>query len=290
MSLEHNNRFGSPLRYPGGKGSLTNFMKLVMQENNLLDCHYVEVYAGGAGIAWKLMLDEYVQQVHINDVNKALIAFWKSILETTDELCRLIVDTPITVEEWYKQRNIQNNPHQYSQLEIGFSTFFLNRTNRSGILKGGIIGGKEQAGRWKIDARFKKSDLIARIQRIAKYADRVQVYNLDAAKFIKTILPSLPTNTLIYLDPPYYNKGQDLYENRYTPKEHGKIAKLVSAITQPWLVSYDGCPEVANLYKDYESIYYHINYSARNRYAGSEVIFFSPNLTVPAIANPTAVR
>ena len=178
----------------------------------------------------------------------------------------------------------------HSQLELGFSTFFLNRTNRSGILKGGVIGGKNQTGNWKIDARFNKSDLIQRIQRIARYAKRISVHNLDAVQFLQTILPTLPQKTLVYLDPPYFNRGHDLYENHYNEQDHTNIATLVSKIKQPWLVSYDGCDQIDMLYKAYRSIHYHISYSARERYAGSEVIFFSKKLAAPEINDPTAVK
>lgn len=280
----------SPLRYPGGKGALANFVKHLIAENQLFDGHYVEVYAGGAGIAWKLLFEEYVQKIHINDLNKSVMAFWNSVLDETEELCRLIHDTKVTVEEWEKQRNIQNHPDEYSLLQLGYSTFFLNRANRSGILKGGIIGGKDQTGEWKIDARFNKASLIERIKRIAKYKTRISTYNLDAELFIRNILPGLPQKTLIYLDPPYYKKGQQLYENHYNPQDHQAIATLIDGIQQSWLVSYDSCPEINALYSHHRNIQYNINYSARDRYAGSEVIFFSDSLKIPQIANPIGIK
>jgi DNA adenine methylase len=250
MTAQHNHNYTSPLRYPGGKGALANFMKVVVAQNKLLDGDYVEVYAGGAGIAWSLLFEEYVQRVHVNDLNKSLMAFWRSIVEKTDEFSRLIQDTPVTMEEWYRQREIQDKPDDHSTLEVGFSTFFLNRTNRSGILKGGVIGGKNQTGAWKIDARFNKKDLVERIQRIGRYANRIRIYNQDAIDFIKTIVPTLPDKTLIYLDPPYYHKGQELYENHYEKEDHNQIADLViNHIHQPWIVSYDATPEIMNLYK-----------------------------------------
>jgi len=280
----------SPLRYPGGKGVLANFVKLVISENALLDGHYVEVYAGGASVAWRLLFEEYVQVVHINDINKAVMAFWQSVLYETDALCRLIQDTAVTVDEWKKQRNVQNTLEDHSQLEIAFSTFYLNRTNRSGILQGGIIGGKGQHGEWKIDARYNKSDLVQRIQRIARYSARIRLYSQDAAHFIQAIIPILPQKTLIYLDPPYFHKGQKLYENHYGPQDHAAIAKLVSTIERPWIVSYDGCAEIEALYKQFEMKKYNISYSAQTRYAGSEVIFFSPTTVAPSVSNPATVK
>ena len=291
MTTKYNHSFLSPLRYPGGKGGLANFMKVVVLENNLLDGEYVEVYAGGAGIAWSLLFEEYVRRVHINDLNKSLAAFWRSILDNTDEFCQLVQDTPITMQEWQRQRVIQNRPQEHSIIELGFSTFFLNRTNRSGILKGGVIGGKQQTGEWKIDARFNRKDLIQRIQRIGRFSDRIRFYDLDAVDFIKTILPSIPQKTLVYLDPPYFNKGQKLYENHYEKEDHANIANLIStSIYQPWIVSYDATPEIMALYENHQNIQYSIRYSARERYAGSEVIFYKHDLKVSAMENPVSVK
>lgn len=283
--------FTSPLRYPGGKGMLANFAKAVIYLNNLLDGHYIEVYAGGASIAMALLFEEYVRHIHINDVNKPVYAFWKSVLEHTDEICKSIQDTPITMDEWYRQKSVQLKPGDYSILELGFSTFFLNRTNRSGILKGGVIGGKGQSGKWKIDARFNKEDLIARIQRIARYSNRINIYNLDASEFIQSLLPKLPKQSLIYLDPPYYKKGEGLYENHYTHDDHLKIARLVaSRIKQPWIVSYDNTCEITKMYKGFRSVKYDLSYSAQERYAGSEIMFFSNNLVIPEVKNPAHVE
>ena len=288
--MAHHN-YASPLRYPGGKGTLANFVKLVIAENNLLDGDYVEVYAGGAGIVWSLLFEEYVRCVHINDLSVPIMAFWEFILDKTDEFCQLVWDTPITMDEWNRQKTIQCKVQDHSRLELGFSTFFLNRTNRSGILMGGVVGGKTQAGKWKMDARFNKKDLVARIQRISRYKSRIKHYNLDAAQFIRTILPNLPQKTLVYLDPPYVCKGHELYENHYQQEDHRGIANLVSQeIHQPWLVSYDATPLVMELYSRQLHFNYFVQYSAQDRYAGAEVIFHSDRLQIPQVVNPTKVK
>ena len=282
--------FTSPLRYPGGKGMLANFAKLLISLNKLNGGDYAEVYAGGASIAWALLFDGYVKHVHVNDISKPIYSFWKSVLKHTDELCRLIQDTPITIEERTRQKLVQSTPKEYSTLELGFSTFFLNRTNRAGILKGGVIGGKDQSGKWKLDARFNKVDLIARIQRIASYSSKIHLHNKDASVFIKDQLPKIPQNALIYLDPPYYAKGNSLYENYYSNEDHATIAGLVSKINQPWVVSYDNVEPIVKLYKKYRSIEYKLSYSVRDRYAGSEIIFFSKNITAPKLEDPSRVK
>src|SRR5690606_20758450 len=217
--------FLSPLRYPGGKRKLANFVKLVYRQNNLFGGIYAEPYAGGAAVALSLLFGEYAGRILINDIDRSIFAFWKSVLDETEDLCRLISNAKLSVAEWERQRSVQDSDLA-SILELGFSTFYLNRTNRSGIIRGGIIGGKEQDGDWKIDARFNKSDLIRRIEKIARYRSRIKVSNLDAAIFLNKLQPELDSSSLVYLDPPYYVKGGDLYENHYDHEDHEIIASL----------------------------------------------------------------
>lgn len=284
-------RFNTPLRYPGGKGKLTNFIKLIFEQNDLLDGHYVEPYAGGAGIALTLLLHSYASRVHLNDLNPAVYSFWHSVINQPDELCRRIRDVKVSMKEWHRQKEILANPTGHSHLELGFSTFFMNRTNRSGILKAGVIGGKNQDGPWKLDARFNKQDLIQRIEKIALFGSRIKLYNLDAKELIETVLPTLPEKSLVYLDPPYYVKGQDLYENHYAHDDHVEIAKLVQRkIKLPWVVSYDHAPEIVGMYQKCPTITYGINYSAQNRYEGAEAMFFSKKLAIPDVENPAKVK
>ena len=281
----------SPLRYPGGKGKLTKFLQLVFEENDLLDGHYVEPYAGGAGVALNLLLLEYASCVHLNDIDKAVYAFWHSVINAPDELCKLIRDSNVSMKEWHVQKSVHQDTANHSLLQVGFSTFFLNRTNRSGILKGGVVGGKNQDGKWKLDARYNKSDLCRRIEKIALCRSRIRLYNLDAAALIKGVLPSLPQKTLVYLDPPYYVKADGLYENHYAHEDHVTISKLVKKeIQSPWIVSYDNTPEIAEMYKGRQSLIYDMNYSASSeRSRGSEVMFFSKGLSIPDVGHPVKI-
>lgn len=280
----------SPLRYPGGKRKLSNYVKLILKENELLDGTYVEPFAGGAGIALSLLIDGYVTKVVINDIDKSIYAFWYSVLNETNELCKMIYDTPVTVEEWKKQKNVQKNYTNYSLLELGFSTFFLNRTNRSGILNGGVIGGLNQDGKYKIDARFNKKNLISRIEKITRYKNRILLLNLDASVLITDVLPALPQKTLVYLDPPYYHKGRDLYENHYSHEDHENLAKFIrTKITQYWFLTYDNTPQIKEMYKGLRQKTFSLNYSLANKYMGSEIMFFCNQLLIPEVENPIKV-
>jgi len=279
----------SPLRYPGGKIRLSNFIKSVILKNHLENGDYIEPYAGGAGIAWRLLFDHFVDRVHINDLNRSVYAFWFSVFNHTDELCKLIDDAPISMEQWQIQKKIQSD-QSASYLELGFSTFFLNRTNRSGIIGAGVIGGKEQSGEYKLDARFNKKDLKTRIQKIASFKSKVEIYNQDALFFIKNTLPAINNKALVYLDPPYYKKGAALYESHYIHADHEKIAFSLANVMKMWIVSYDHAPEICKMNQDYRHQVYRLSYSVADRYNGQEIMFFSPSLLTPDVSSPLDVK
>jgi DNA adenine methylase len=273
--------FKTPLRYPGGKQRLAPFVAEVISANNLSGCHYVEPYAGGAGVAIELLLNGTVEVIHLNDSSYPVFAFWKSILSLTDLFCKKIVDTPLTISEWQKQKYILNNYHDFELLEIGFSMFYLNRCNRSGILNAGVIGGLAQSGEWKMDARFPKKELIARIETISAKKSKIKIRNLDAEKYIKEYIPELPKNSFVYFDPPYFNKAERLYLNRYEPQDHARIAKIIQNIGAKWMVSYDAAAEILSCYTNRRSFVYDLQYSAAKAYKGREVFFFSDKVRIP---------
>lgn len=281
--------FYTPLRYPGGKRELANFFKMIIKKNGLSDGHYIELYAGGAAVALELLFDEFVSRIHINDLDRAIYAFWHAALYETEELCERIQNVSVTMDEWYRQREIQEQADDVSLLTLGFSTFFLNRTNRSGIILGGVIGGKDQDGPYKIDARFNRNDLIQRIKRIGRYRSRITLYNEDAADLVRDALPILPQRTLAYLDPPYYGKGKGLYKNSYEHQDHERIAESILEVDQRWIVTYDNTSEIRDMYASCPSIIYDLHYSAADRYRGSEVMFLSDGLEFPIIDNPAKV-
>lgn len=274
----------SPLRYPGGKGKLARFVATLIKQNGLSDGLYVEPYAGGAAVAWELLLTGVVRRVAINDVSRPVFAFWRSVLEQTDELTALIVDTPVDVATRDRQKAVLGSPDDASDLELGFAMFFLNRTHRSGILNGGVIGGRDQTGKWKIDARYNKRDLIRRIERIAAARRRIELTNLDAVEFVQNKSPAWTAKTLVYLDPPYYEKGSQLYYDYYCEEDHLEVAQAVRSLSKVhWLVSYDDVLPIQQMYGGAPALQYTIGYSARNVLRGREAMFFSDGLVVPEV-------
>jgi len=281
----------TPLRYPGGKAKLAAYVKSLMKSNRLLDGEYVEPYAGGAAIALELLFHEYVSRIHINDISRPIHAFWKSVLHHTEEFCRRVSDTPLSVSGWAKQKRVLENAQGHDDLDLGFATFFLNRTNRSGILNGGIIGGRDQTGPWKIDARYNAKELVYRVESIARVANRIKLTRKDALNFLRAGVSRWPEQPLIYLDPPYYTKGCDLYCDFYEYEDHASVAEFVTneLTRQRWIVSYDNVEPIRTLYKGSRHVVYNIGYSARSASQGSEVMFFCASLKVPPLIGPVRV-
>lgn len=269
----------SPLRYPGGKTQLYKFVKSIMDLNNISGT-YIEAYSGGFGIGVELLLNKDVERVVINDYDKSIYSVWYSILNHTDALVSLIEDTQITIEEWHKQKEINNNVKNHrNSLENGFSTLFLNRTNRSGIINAGPIGGYKQDGNYKLDCRFNKASLIKRIRMIAEERNRIDLFQLDAIKLIDKIPEQYDIETsFIFFDPPYYIQGKNLYTNFYTHKDHEKLAHKISNLDQYfWITTYDYAPQIQDIYSRFQnnSYTYELLYSAQNKRKATEFLFAS---------------
>jgi DNA adenine methylase len=254
----------------------------MLRINGLERGHYAEPYAGGCGLALGLLYGGYVADIHINDIDPSVWAFWHCVLNETDALIALIENTPVTVEEWLKQRDIHRTQDTSNTLRLGFSAFFLNRTNRSGIIKGaGVIGGLEQDGNYKMDCRFNRDDLTRRIARVKKYKDRIHLTNLDAMKFFSRLDKVLPQNSFLFVDPPYYRKGADLYTSFYQPDDHADLANKIIAMDRPWIVTYDDVPEIRRLYRQRRQYCFDIQYSLREKKIGTELLIASKGVKVP---------
>lgn len=274
----------SPLRYPGGKGSLQNQVAELLVINDLQLGDYAEPYAGGCGLALSMLYRGYVSDIHINDIDAGIWSFWHSILTDTDAFIERMNRTPVTIEQWHREVELLNSGTDADSLTIGFATFFLNRTNRSGIIRrAGVIGGLEQNGNYKIDCRFNKPDLERRIRRVASYADRIHLHRMDAVAFLDHVQNDLPEDTFCYIDPPYYNKGSSLYTSFYEPDDHETVATRVLQLTNPWIITYDHTPEIQALYRARRQFEFSLQYSVQEKRLGSELLIASKGLRLPPV-------
>lgn len=275
-------RYRTPLRYPGGKQRLAPFVVEILERNDAIGWNYVEPYAGGAGVAMELLLARRVRHVYLNDSSPHIYAFWTSLLSNPNAFCDRILRASLTLDAWKRHREVVRNPSEHHLDELGFSTFFLNRCNRSGVLTAGVIGGQAQDGEWRIDARFPRNELIKRIEAIATHSAQITVTNHDAEIFMEQRVNRLPKETLVYCDPPYFAKADRLYLNTYQPDDHARLATMIQAkLRRPWVVSYDNHPEITALYRRRRKFRYSLQYSAMRAYAGSEIFVFSDGLKVP---------
>ena len=271
----------SPLRYPGGKTQVYEFVRELIELNG--STTYIEPYMGGMGIALKLILHNKVDKIMVNDYDKSIYAFWYSVLNYTDNLIHLIETTPISIEEWKNQRRIQDNKNSSKDLlALGFSTLFLNRTNRSGIIKAGVIVGLQQNGNYKLDCRFNKERIIQNIKLIASMREKIKLYNMDAEKFIRLNI-SKTKNSFTFFDPPYYAKGPGLYTNFYNHEDHVSLSRTIKKHlkSKNWILTYDVVPEIFQMYNEFRNEKYYLNYSVTKPSKGIEYIFYSDMLNLP---------
>ncbi|POR23076.1 DNA methyltransferase [Flavobacterium columnare] len=272
---EKKHKFYSPLRYPGGKNVLFSFVQSIIKENKYKEIIYAEPYAGGCGLALKLLFEGVVDKIYLNDFDYCIFSFWKIILNNGDEFCKWIEEVEISIENWNYFKLVIREPNDYDQFEIAKATFFLNRCNISGVIKGGVIGGKSQNGKYKIDARFNKSSLIDKIKIISSKKDSIYFFNLDAIEFLRYL--ETKESVFVYLDPPYVKKGSELYLNFYKEKNHIELFDFLCNYNANFMLSYDNSDLIKNLYKDYKKYIFNISQSTSNK-VGNEIVLFSKNL------------
>lgn len=288
MEMFFMNNF-SPLRYPGGKNKTYNYVKHLIEKNEVET--YIEPYCGGAAVALKLLFNKDVKKIMLNDYDRSIYAIWYSIINYTDLFIEKIENAIFTMDEWEKQRTIQKNKETAKLLELGFSTFYLNRTNRSGILNAGPIGGKKQMGNYKMNCRFNADVLKDKIKLISSYKNSIKLYNLDALEFIKKSIVKTK-KSLTFFDPPYFVKGKDLYTNFYEFTDHVELGNAINKYmkNQRWILTYDVHDDIKKIYSNFEHFIYQLNYSAGNSKKGMEYIFLSNNLSSAEIEDYLIIK
>lgn len=270
----------SPLRYPGGKTQLAPFVSELLNANSLNGGHYAEPFAGGAGIAWRLLFNGQASEVWLNDIDPNVYAFWHAAVHESEALCDRIHKAVLTMEEWLRQREVFKNTSS-NALDRAFATLYLNRTNRSGILDGGVIGGMKQSGAYKLDCRFNKNELVRKVERIGRYRSVIHLSNEDARLCLARWDKTLPSRALLNIDPPYYGKGSELYINHFKPDDHASLSRQIKRLKRRWMLTYDDTPEIEDLYAGLPTYRMSLLYSAQTKRMGAELLIADPELEMP---------
>lgn len=284
----------SPLRYPGGKGAFLPYFLELVKLNDLEGGKYFEPFAGGAGVGLGLLSHNAVSDIFLNDADYHIYSFWFSVLNENERFIDATLDAEITIPNWLKHKEIYTEPKKYSTFEVGFSVFYLNRCNRSGILAGaGPIGGYGQAGKWRIEARFNQFDLSLRIREIGKLKANIHIANMDAVDFLKSTLPrgNKREQSLIYVDPPYVSAGQRLYLNQYSDEDHKCLAAyLVKHTSLKWIATYDDSQLIRKLYCSCQKWLFTLGYSLQSKQRGTELLLAPKGLQLPEKSALTSNR
>lgn len=266
----------SPFRYPGGKAFLTGYLaNAVKNLPSAEDVSYVEPFCGGAGAALALLGQGRVKKLHLNDRDVRIFSAWQAILYENERFLSTLKETPVTISTWQRFREIlTDNPSKYS-FELGFATYFINRTSRSGIILGsGPIGGYGQSGNWKIDARYYRETMERRIKWIGSISDQVSLSNTDGISFLKRCSTKLNgDSTLYFVDPPYVQAGSRLYLNGMNDRLHRGLATFLTSGSLPhWVLTYDNDPLIREIYADRELSLLSVNYSLRQTRKANELL------------------
>ena len=285
-------KYDSPLRYPGGKAALAPFLGEIIARNGLANCSYFEPFAGGAGAALRLLREGVVSEIHINDLDPCIAAFWRAVRAEPERFADAVTSAKLDVQEWERQRRIYRDKDTSRPFDLGFATFYLNRCNRSGVLSGATpIGGLNQEGKWKIDARYYRDRLAERVNEIGKAAERIHVSNLDARRFLAERLPrgNARRRVFVYLDPPYWEKGRRLYLNSYSSADHGKLARYMSGQKMlHWIVSYDDTPPVRELYAGLTIHSLSLRYNLQRARKAQELLIAPSHVSLPECRTKSA--
>lgn len=283
-------KFASPLRYPGGKSAMVALLSQIRKLNGLGAHAVAEPFAGGAGASLKMLFIEETPDIYINDIDHAIHSFWWSVVNRTQQFIEMLTKTHISMAEWRHQREVYRQQQNVSRLRLGFAAFYLNRCNRSGIIvNGGPIGGVEQTGKWKLAVRYNKSELLRRCLKVAEYRDRIHVTGLDGLKFIES---ADPNTTLLFIDPPYFVKGEMLYLNSLSEEYHASLAaRLRSMKEATWVLTYDDCPQIRRMYRDWATIKpFSLKYATSRRRIGNELLIVPRGIRLPATQPSAALK
>lgn len=248
-------RWLSPLRYPGAQRRLVPYIRSAIHYNDVEPTLFIEPFAGGASVAIQLLGEGTVEQIGLADKDKLVSAFWKVVFSEPEWLIDRVQEVEPSLELW-KALKTQVADGQLDLYQRAFACLYLNRTSFSGILHphAGPLGGYEQDSEHDIACRFSKDNIIDRIRRLGNLRNRVAfVWNKSWRGSITLIgdmqsRGSISDDVFYYLDPPFFNKSEKLYQHSFGSSDHAQLRNQLTLLDDNWLLSYDDCEKVWQYY------------------------------------------
>lgn len=272
----------TPLRYPGGKGSLKYFLANVVIANDLHGKFLIEPFCGGSGASLPLLFTGVIDRLYLNDANPLIYHFWWNVFFNTEMFVGLVRSCKVNMESWRYYKGVSENIENYSSLEVGFSAFFLNRCNRSGLLSAGPIGGVNQGGKYKMNCRFNKEGLIKRVLKISNFKEKVHISGVDACDFLENLEEDVLKDSLVFMDPPYVSQGRSLYkEFSFNDVGHENLAKYVKPKPWRWIITYDDEPLIHKLYAERAVGVIELSYLMQSAKIGRELLVAATHCRIP---------
>ena len=256
----------SPLRYPGSKRKLCNYLGRVLTHNDLRPQILVEPFVGGGSVFLNFLSINEGSEAIIADKDELVYSFWKVLFTEPSHLINFVKKVKVNLENFEKYKYISSHTHEFNRKKLAETCLFLNRTSFSGILddSAGPIGGREQKSLYKIDCRFGRENLIKKIKRISIFKNRVTVLSYsweDTLKYVSGKDKYRNVSLLFYFDPPFYEKADKLYRHHFDSASHKNLRDKLMKLKQSWILSYDRAKEIQHLYSTFGRINVSMPYS-----------------------------
>lgn len=230
----------SPLRYPGGKNRLIDYISTLMRPGK---CDtLISPFLGGGSVELSLLESGVVKKLVLNDLDYGIASLWWSMLNLPDALISRIESFKPTHKAYFEaQQMIKSDYRHLDMLDAAWITLLVNRLAYSGIAKANPLGGKNGDIK-SLTSRWNPRTLISRINAINAMADKIEIHCEDAVSFIENHFWN--DNATLFIDPPYYEKGQALYNLFFTERDHINLAWTLQTIHDSFpssdvIVTYD---------------------------------------------------
>ncbi|WP_369340694.1 DNA adenine methylase [Bacillus subtilis] len=240
----------SPYRYPGGKSRIIDFLYTHLQKNKTQKL--ISPFTGGGSFELSLLAAGVVDHLHLNDLDFGVYALWWVIKHMPYALIDLVKNIePDHKTFFYAQSIIKNDYRGTDLVDAAWSSLIVNRLAFSGIAKANPLGGKK-GNKKSLLSRWNPEELVKRIEKVHSLSDRMVITQENAVNLIEEAY--WEEDSTIFIDPPYVDKGKQLYPCYYTEKDHRELSFLLDTLHFEFpgadiITTYDYNEWIQNLYE-----------------------------------------